>query len=75
MPDTPTPATITASTLQRQVGTVIRRVAIDGETIIVERESWPVVVLLPVAEYKALLKDRERVDQAVGMKTEAKPTP
>ena len=62
--DTP-PATITATMLQRQIGTVIRRVAQDGETIIVERDSWPVVALLPIAEYKALLRDRERIDQAL----------
>ena len=62
------PPTITASMLQRQVGTIIRRVAQDGETIIVERDSWPVVALLPIGEYMALLRDRERVDLAVGKK-------
>ena len=66
MPDNAKPATITATMLQRQIGTIIRRVAQDGETILVERDSWPVVALLPIADYKALLRDRERVDQAMG---------
>jgi prevent-host-death family protein len=62
--------TITSSTLQRQIGTIIQRVAKQGETIVVTRDEWPVMVLLPISEYHALLRDRQRIDHAISRSSE-----
>jgi prevent-host-death family protein len=65
-------ATITASTLQREVGNVLRRAAKDGEHIIVERGGFPVVVILPLADYRALMNEHRPVKQhSISEKTDA----
>lgn len=61
-------ATITASMLQQQIGTIMRRVAQQGETILVERDSVPAMILVPVGEYQALQQDQKRFDQLLQAK-------
>lgn len=53
---------IAASDLQRQVGTVIRRVAKNGEHLVVERDGIPVLVLIPIAEYENWKRRQSRSD-------------
>ena len=47
-------STITATSLQREVGTILRRVGGQGEHLIVERDGFPVAVILPVGDYRNL---------------------
>ena len=47
------PATITATEAKNRFGEVIRRVYKNGETLIVERGGLPVVVIMPVHNYRA----------------------
>lgn len=51
-------ATITASDLQRASGSVLKRVALAGEHLIIERAGYPVAVLLSYPEYEALMRER-----------------
>jgi prevent-host-death family protein len=44
--------TVTASDVQRQIGTVLRRVGKDGEHLIIERGGIPIAVLVPYTDYK-----------------------
>lgn len=51
-------ATITASDLQRASGSVLKRVAVGGEHLVIERAGYPVAVLLSYQEYEALMRER-----------------
>ncbi len=51
------PATITSSELQKKVGTILKRVAVDKERLVVEREGYPVAVLLPYPDYEHLVRE------------------
>lgn len=51
--------TITASQLQREVGTVLRRVGQGQEHLIVERDGFPVVAIIPVVEYGLLMQSQK----------------
>jgi prevent-host-death family protein len=57
-------AVIRASELYRSGGKVLRRVAVGKESLIVESNGYPIVALLPYAEYEAF--KRERARQAAG---------
>jgi prevent-host-death family protein len=48
------PATITATEVKNRFGQVVRRVYKNGETLIVERGGLPVLVMMPLQEYKAI---------------------
>jgi prevent-host-death family protein len=52
-------ATITSTTLQREVGIVTRRVYADKEHIIVERDGLPVVAIIPADEYRMLTENNQ----------------
>jgi prevent-host-death family protein len=47
-----TTTSIAATDLQRQVGSILRRVGKDGEHLIVERGGIPIAVLIPYHDYK-----------------------
>lgn len=51
-------STITASDLQRASGSVLKRVALGGEHLIIERAGYPVAVILSYPEYEALMRER-----------------
>jgi len=55
----PKTSTITATTLQREVGTVLRRVGSKGEHLIVERDGFPMVVIIPLGDYRHLTQVKE----------------
>ena len=64
--------TITSSTLQREIGKVIKRVAINREHLTVHSNGFPVAVILPVADYKAFIDQITSVDQKPAVQTEHK---
>jgi prevent-host-death family protein len=53
-------ATIKSSELQRASGTVLKRVAVDKEHLVVERNGWPVAVVMPFADYEQLTSPSRR---------------
>jgi prevent-host-death family protein len=50
----PKTGTVTATNLQREVGSVLRRVAANGEHLTIERDGFPIAVILPLPDYKRL---------------------
>ena len=52
--------TIPATSVQREVGTVIRRVAKNKEHLIIEYDGIPVAVIIPVADYERLMSVGEQ---------------
>ena len=67
-------ATITALDLQRQTGSVLRRVALDQEHLVIERSGYPVAVLLSYQEYEELMRERalaQHRDLVMAMSREA----
>ncbi len=52
--------TISATSVQREVGTVIRRVAKSKEHLIIEYDGIPVAVIIPVADYERLMSAAEK---------------
>lgn len=65
MHNTTQPTTIGATELSQKTGETLRRVGANGEHIIIERGQFPIAVLIPVADYKALLEDKKRVEQSL----------
>lgn len=53
-------AVIRASELYRSGGKVLRRVAVGKESLIVESNGYPIVALLPYAEYEVFKRERAR---------------
>src|SRR3972149_1171789 len=47
-----------ASELQRASGKVLRRVAVGKEHLVVERDGYPVAVMMSYAEYEQLMRER-----------------
>jgi prevent-host-death family protein len=60
----PRPVTITSTTLQRQIGRVIRQTYKDKQRFIVERGGLPVVVILSIPDYEALIERRNSRKEA-----------
>jgi prevent-host-death family protein len=52
MDDKPKQSTISATALQREAGAILRRVGIDREHIKVERDGFPVAVIVPISDYE-----------------------
>jgi hypothetical protein len=50
-------STISATALQREAGSVLRRVGIEREHIKVERDGFPVAVIIPLVDYELLMQD------------------
>jgi prevent-host-death family protein len=57
MNHTPKSSNITATRLQREVGRVLRRVARMGEHVTVEHNGFPIVVIVPLGDYAALVQN------------------
>lgn len=53
-------STISATSVQREVGTVIRRVAKNKEHLIIEYGGIPVAVIIPIADYERLMTTGEQ---------------
>src|ERR1700682_2285243 len=58
----PKEAVIRASELYRSGGKVLRRVAVGKESLIVESNGYPIVALLPYAEYEEFKRERARLE-------------
>lgn len=54
----PKQAVINASELHRSAGKVLKRVALQDEHLVVERDGYPVAVLLSYPEYENLMQTR-----------------
>jgi prevent-host-death family protein len=52
--------TILSTTLQRKPGETLRRVAKDGEHLLIESGGFPVAVIIPVVDYKQLIEAPKR---------------
>lgn len=44
---------VSATELNRRSGEVIKRVALHGEHILIDRDGYPLAVIIPVHEYNA----------------------
>lgn len=51
MTDTPQTITIPATELNLRAGNVLRRVAVDRQHIIIERNGYPIAVMIPIHDY------------------------
>jgi PHD/YefM family antitoxin component YafN of YafNO toxin-antitoxin module len=51
-------AIVNASELHRAAGKMLKRVALEDEHLIVERDGYPVAVLLSFPEYQELVRTR-----------------
>ncbi len=51
-------AVVKASELQRASGKVLKRVAVGREHLIVERDGYPVAVMLSYPEYEQLMREQ-----------------
>ncbi len=51
-------ATIKATELQRASGKILKRAAIGGEHLVVERDGYPVAVMMSYQEYEQLMQER-----------------
>ena len=49
-------AVIPASELHRSAGKALKRVAVDDQHLIVERDGYPVAALLPYQDYQTLMR-------------------
>jgi prevent-host-death family protein len=58
----PKEAVIRASELYRSGGKVLRRVAVGKENLIVESNGYPIVALLPYAEYEMFKRERAKLE-------------
>jgi prevent-host-death family protein len=54
-----TPVTIPATEVRRNLGNILKRTFTGREHFIIEREGFPVAVLLSMQEYDDLMKDHE----------------
>ncbi len=55
-------AVIRASELYRSGGKILRRVAVGKESLIIESNGYPIVALLPYAEYEEFKRERARLE-------------
>lgn len=39
---------------------MLRRVAVDGEHITVERDGYPIAVIVPIGDYKTLAQKQDK---------------
>lgn len=46
------PSVIPATELNRRSGEVLRRVALHHEHILIQRDGYPLAVIIPISEYK-----------------------
>jgi prevent-host-death family protein len=53
-------AVITASELHRAAGKALKRVAVDHEHLVVERDGYPVAVMISYQEYEQLMRERAK---------------
>jgi prevent-host-death family protein len=51
-------AVVNASELQRSSGKMLKRVAVAKEHLVVERDGYPVAVMMSFEEYEELMRER-----------------
>jgi PHD/YefM family antitoxin component YafN of YafNO toxin-antitoxin module len=68
-------STITASELHRGAASALKRVAINQEHLVVERDGYPVAVMMPYQEYEDIMRVRavelhRRLTRSLGKEAE-----
>lgn len=58
-----TQVTVPATDVHRNFAELIRRAFAGGEHFIVEKDGLPVVAILSITEYQALLKERDQLQE------------
>lgn len=51
--------TIPSTELNLRAGNVLRRVAVDREHIVIERNGYPIAVMIPIHDYERLTKQEQ----------------
>src|SRR5579859_4758639 len=59
----PVQVSISSTAAQRQFGEIVRRAYSGKEHILIQQNGLPVVVMLSVSEYDALMKEHERAEE------------
>lgn len=54
---------ISATELNRRSGEIIKRVALHGEHILIDRDGYPLAVIIPVHEYNAKHQQSQTADK------------
>lgn len=55
-----TPFMISATELNRRSGEVLRRVAVQREHIMIERDGYPLAVIISIEDYKQYTTEQKR---------------
>lgn len=55
-----TPLMISATELNRRSGEVLRRVALQHEHIMIERDGYPLAVIISIEDYKQYTAEQKR---------------
>lgn len=63
VPQKPKTVSIPSTELNLRAGGVVRRVAVDREHVIIERNGFPLVVMLPLHDYQRLIAQEEQRTQ------------
>ncbi len=58
---TPKTVSIPSTELNLRSGSVLRRVAVDREHVIIERNGFPLVVMIPLHDYQRYVENEEQV--------------
>lgn len=59
------PQTITATQLKNQSGAILRQVSQEKKHLIVERDGFPLVAIIPLEEYQRLLRGQSASEQVI----------
>jgi prevent-host-death family protein len=63
MTDTPQIITIPATELNLRAGNVLRRVAVDRHHVIIERNGYPIAVMIPIHDYQDNVKKAQSINK------------
>jgi prevent-host-death family protein len=59
MIDTPQTITIPATELNLRAGNILRLVAVDRQHVIIERNGYPIAVMIPIHDYENALRHKK----------------
>ena len=75
--DKPVQAVVSATEVRRHLGKILKRAHNDAEHLIVERDGFPLAVIIPFSDYEEIMRERGlkafRVfSQKIGQEVEGK---
>jgi prevent-host-death family protein len=56
---------VSATELNRRSGEIIKRVALHGEHVLIDRDGYPLAVIIPVHEYNAKHQPTKEADTSL----------